>query len=92
MRHSLGNQSLLGNRELENAHWLTGPENPADGPTKVKSDTVPLLLSLQSGSLCPGALRPLRGVTFKEKGNGRRTYIFIVVALFCLFRSGNHLA
>ena len=47
---------------LGNVYRLPGPENPADGRAKVRSDTVPMLCLLQSGFCFPGTPRPLRGV------------------------------
>ena len=52
-RHFLSIQQALGAGDLENAYWLPGTENPADGLTKVRSDVVPLLRLLESGSFCP---------------------------------------
>ena len=42
--------------------------NPADGLTKVRSDMVPLQGLLESGGFCPGQLRTLNGVAWKEEG------------------------
>ena len=51
---------------LDIFYWLPAPEKPAERLTKVESDTVPLLRLVQSGSTCPGALRPPRGAAFVE--------------------------
>ena len=69
-RQLLGIQLALENGALGDVFWLPGPENPADGVTKVQNDMAPLLRLLQSGSLCPGPLRPLRQVALKENGSG----------------------
>ena len=65
-RHFLSIQQELREGELENAYWLPGTENPADGLTKVRSDAVPLLRLLASVGYRPGQLRPLKGVSWKE--------------------------
>ena len=73
-------QSPAVHRSLEtersdNAYWLRGVENPADGVTKVTSDIVPLPRLPESGAYYPGILRPLRGISASE--GGRK------FALFC---------
>ena len=50
----------------DNAYRIPGPGIPADGLTDVKSGLAPLLRLLHSGSFCPEAIRPLRGMTFEE--------------------------
>ena len=66
----LGIRQTLETGELDDVHWLPGPDNPADGPAKVKSDMAPPLHLPLSGSFCPGTIGPLRGVAFTE-GRGR---------------------
>ena len=41
-------------KELDNAYWIPGFENPADGLTKLKGDLAPLSRLLESGSYKPG--------------------------------------
>ena len=65
-RHFSGIQQALEGGDLENAYWLPGTEGPADGLTKMRSDAVPLLRLLESGEFCPGQLRPLLSVAWKE--------------------------
>ena len=64
VRRFLSIQEALEEGDLENAYWLPGTEPSADGPTKVRSDMVPLLRLLESGGFCPGQLRPLKGVAW----------------------------
>ena len=66
IRHFLSIQQALEEEDLENAYWLPGTENPADGMTKVKSEMLPILGLLESGEFRLGALRPLHGVGFNE--------------------------
>ena len=68
VRRFLSIQQALGGGDLENAYWLPGAENPADGLTRVRSYMVPLLQLLESGALYPGHLRTLKGVAWKEEG------------------------
>ena len=42
-------QQAIGIRELGNAYWIPGMENPADGLTKLKSAFLPLLRLSESG-------------------------------------------
>ena len=56
--------------ELNNVYWLPGAENPADGLTKVKSDMVPLLRLMESGTYAPGVLSPLKGLPSYEGVRG----------------------
>ena len=65
VRHFLSIQQALEEGELENAYWLPGTENPADGLTKVRSDMV-LLRLLESGGFRQGRLRPLKGAAWME--------------------------
>ena len=72
-----GRQQAPDEDELDNFHLLPGVdtpddewENPPDGPTKVKSDMVPLLHILRTGSFWLDALRSLRGPPFQENGSG----------------------
>ena len=59
-------QQALEAGDLENAYWLPGTENPADGLTKVRSDMAAQLRPLESGCFSPGSLRPLEEVAPKE--------------------------
>ena len=73
VRHFLSIQQALGEGELDNAYSAPGTEKPADGLTKVRSDTVPLLRLLRPGHFNPGSLRPLEGVARKESaGHGEQ--------------------
>ena len=60
-------QEALGGCDFENAYWLPGAENSADGLTRVRSDMVPLLRLLDSGRFCLGRLRALKGVAWQER-------------------------
>ena len=62
VRHSVAVQQALGMQELGIIYWIPGLGNPADGLTKTKQDTAPLLRPSESGVYNPGTLRPLRGV------------------------------
>ena len=57
-RHFLGIQQALEERDLENAYWLPGTENPADGLTEVRGDVVPLLELLESGEFARDIFAP----------------------------------
>ena len=59
VRHFRDIQQSLGEGELENAYWIPGTENPADGFTKLRSEMGPILALLETGSFQPGVLRPL---------------------------------
>ena len=63
VRHFSGIEQAVDTGKLGNVYWLPNPGNPADALAKVKSDMEPLLRLPQSGSLCPGALRPFRGLS-----------------------------
>ena len=65
-RHLLNIQQCIEDGELENAYWLPGAENPADGLTKIKSEMGPILSLLETGRFQPGFLRPLKGLAFQE--------------------------
>ena len=60
-RQLLAIQQAIEMKELGNVYWIPGLENPAGGLTRLKSDLVPLLRLIESGSYNPGNLRPLRG-------------------------------
>ena len=62
-------QQALEGGELENAFWIPGTENSADGLAEVRSDMVPLLRLFEPGGFRPGQLRPLKGVAWKELGS-----------------------
>ena len=66
VRRFLAVQQATELKDLDNVYWLSGLGNSADGLTMIKSDLVPLLRLLESGSLNPSTLRPLRGVVFSE--------------------------
>ena len=66
VRHFPSTPQALGEGELENAHWLPGTGNPAQGLTEVRSDVAPLLRLLESGRFNPGHLRPLKSAPWKE--------------------------
>ena len=66
IRHFLAIQQAPELKELDNAYWLLGLGNPADGLTGKKRDIGPLTQLLESGLYNPGTLRPLRGVAFCE--------------------------
>ena len=66
-RHSLSFRQAL---EQGKVFWLSGSENPADGSTKVRSDTDPLPRILEHGLSNPGSLRQLKGA-FSVGGHGR---------------------
>ena len=51
---------------MENAYWLPGTENPADGLTRVRIDIVSLLRLPESGCFNPGRLRLIKGVAWGE--------------------------
>ena len=57
VRHFLSIQQFLEDGELENVYWIPGTENPADGLTKLRSET---------GRFQPGTLRPLKGLASRE--------------------------
>ena len=42
VRHLSSTQRALAGGELENAYWLPGAENPADGLSRARSYVVPL--------------------------------------------------
>ena len=67
VRHFLITQHTSEEGELENAYWLPGAENPADGLTRARSDMAPLLRLLESGCFNWGRSRPLKGAARKEK-------------------------
>ena len=66
VRHFSSTQQALEEGDLENACWLPGTGNPAEGLTEVRSELVPLLRLLESGGFRPGQLRPLKGVAWRE--------------------------
>ena len=57
VRHFLGIQQFIVEGDLDNAYWLPGTENPADGP---------FLALLETGRFQPGLLRPLKGLASRE--------------------------
>ena len=58
VRRFLALQQAIELNELDNAYWIPGLGNPADGFTKLKSDLAPLFRLLESGTYNPGTLRP----------------------------------
>ena len=66
VRHFLSIQQSLEDKELDNIYWLPGTENPADGMTKMKSETSPMLNLSEFGEFHPGLLRPLLGIGSSE--------------------------
>ena len=52
-RHFLSLRLVLEARELDDAYWVPGAENPADELTKVRSDMAPLLRLSESGRFNP---------------------------------------
>ena len=65
-RHFTSIQQALEEKELNNVFWIPGKENPADGLTKMRSEILPLLRLLESGTYIPGILRPLKRISLKE--------------------------
>ena len=65
-RYSLSIQQALEHKELDNAYWIPGKGNPADGLTKLRSEVLPLLRLLELGPYNPGISRPLKGKTVTE--------------------------
>ncbi len=66
VRHFLSIQRTLEEKELGNVIWIPGKENPAAGLTKLRSEILPLLRLLESGTYNPGMLRPLKRICGKE--------------------------
>ena len=58
-RHFLATQQAIEIQELDNAYWIPGKENPADGLAELHSEILPLLRLMESGTYNPGYLRPL---------------------------------
>ena len=65
-RRFLAIQQATEIQRLDNAYWIPGRENPADGLTKLRSDLLPLLRLIESGTYNPDYLRLLQGVAFRE--------------------------
>ena len=65
-RHFLAEQQATGLKGYDNAYWLPVLGNPAGSLAEKRSDLVPLLRLLESGTYPPGTLRPLRGAAFSE--------------------------
>ena len=65
-RHFLSIQQFIEEGELNNAYWLPGTENPADGLTKIKSEMGPIPSFLETGRFQPGLLLPLKGLASRE--------------------------
>ena len=54
-------------QELDNVYWAPVEEHPADGPTTLHSEILPLLRLVEAGTYKPGCLRPLKGAAFWEQ-------------------------
>ena len=67
VRHFLGIKESLKYGDLENVHWLPGPENPEGGMTKDESDMIPTLRLLELGTPYPGPRRLVNGVSSNER-------------------------
>ena len=76
-RRFLAAQQAIEIQELGNLYWIPRRENPAGGLAKLKSDLLPLLRHMETGSYNPGHLRPLQGVAIREP-----YFVFT-----CLFRA-----
>ena len=63
-RHFLAIQQAIEIQELDNVYWIPGRENPAAGLTKLRSEMLPLLRLMESGSYYPWYLRLLEGRPF----------------------------
>ena len=68
-RHSRSIRQSLKAGDLDNAYWLPGTENPADGWTKVRRGMASLLRLLEPGHFNPGSSRTLKGVARKGRGD-----------------------
>ena len=66
VRHFMSIQQALEEQELNNVFWIPGKENPADGLTKMRSEILPLLRLLESGTYNPGMLRPLKRISLRD--------------------------
>ena len=66
VRDFLSTKQFIEEGELDNAYWLPGTENPADGLTKIKSEMGPILALLETGRFPPGLLRPRKGPASRE--------------------------
>ena len=87
VRHFPGIQRALGSHELGDGHRLPAAGNPADGLANVKSDMVPILRTLQTGALSPGALRLLQGGSPRENRNDGHTFYPLPKLLWRLSRT-----
>ena len=66
-RHFLVIQQAIEMEEWGNVYWIPGLGYPASGLTKLKSDLLPLLRLIGSGSYNPGNSRPFLGEAFRGK-------------------------
>ena len=57
-------RGISGATKLDNVAWIPGTDNPADGPTKVKSEMGPLLRPLEGGTYRSRHLHQNKGVPF----------------------------
>ena len=67
IRHSLCIQQFFGDCDLDSEHWLPVVANPADGLTKLKSETGQFLPSLKQAVSNPAFLRSLKGLASSEQ-------------------------
>ena len=65
-RPSLSIRQFIEEGDLDNAYWIPGSENPADGLTKIRSEMGPILALLETGRFQPGLLRPLKALAPRE--------------------------
>ena len=49
VRHFLSIEQFIAEGDLDNAYWLPGTENTADGLTKSRSEMGPILALLETG-------------------------------------------
>ena len=68
IRHFSRIEQSLGTSKSDNASWLQGLETPADGLTNVESGVGPIGRFLEPGTLSPGIIWPLRGISLEEGG------------------------
>ena len=66
-RHFSAVHQAIEIRELGNVYWIPRWENPADGLTKLRSESLPLLRLMESRTCNPGYLPPLKGAASWEQ-------------------------
>ena len=84
VRQYLGIQQDLNIDELDNGSCLPAVGNSPGGAAAASNDMVPLLITLQSSSRCPGASRPSCGLPSQGTRNKRCTFAVSVIYLFFL--------